>query len=243
LLQEPAAANRLRAPSVISPLCCCFSFFFPERFQPDGTRLATGCYDSRARIWSVDGGLQAVLTGHTQPILSLQFSPNGQHVVTGSVDKTAMVWDASSGSSVATYSFHSAAVLDIDWASDNLFAACSSDKTITLCSLSSSDSGSSSSGGGRNAPYKTFAGHGDEVNAIQWSPNKTILASASDDMTCKLWSLSSASSSSGAGGAGSAAGDGCVATLSGHKKSVYSVKWAPTGEGSKNPGRDAAVAT
>jgi transducin (beta)-like 1 len=31
--------------------------------------------------------------------------------------------------------------------------------------------------------------------------------------------------------------------LNGHKKSVYSLRWAPTGEGSHNPGLDAMLAT
>ena len=36
---------------------------------------------------------------------------------------------------------------------------------------------------------------------------------------------------------------GAAATLAGHKKAVYSVKWAPTGEGSANAGKDASLAT
>lgn len=135
------------------------------------------------------------------------------------VDKTAIVWDASSGSLSQHFAFHSAAILDVDWQSDTHFAACGSDKSITLCAL------------GERAPVRTWVGHGDEVNAIAWSPTRTILASASDDGTAKLWSPSADKDG------------GCVATLAGHGKSVYGVEWAPTGEGSRNASRDAVLAT
>lgn len=192
-------------------------------WSPSGTSLATGCYGGRARIWSAEGALQQVLAGHTQPVLALQWSPNSSYVLTGSVDKTAIVWDASSGSLSQHFAFHSAAILDVDWQSDTHFAACGSDKSITLCAL------------GERAPVRTWVGHGDEVNAIAWSPARTVLASASDDGTAKLWSTSP--------GAGADKDGGCVATLSGHSKSVYSVEWAPTGEGSRNASRDALLAT
>jgi transducin (beta)-like 1 len=190
----------------------------------DGARLATGCYDGRGRIWSSlagggDGALQHVLTGHTQPVLSVQWSPDGASLLTGSVDKTAIVWDAASGAITQQFAFHTAPVLDVDWASDEQFAVCSSDKTITLCSTQA------------RAPLRTFAGHKDEVNAIHWSPAKAVLASASDDMTAKLWSPAADKDA------------GAAATLAGHKKAVYSVKWAPTGEGSANAGKDASLAT
>ncbi|RYG53661.1 hypothetical protein EON66_08195 [archaeon] len=52
--------------------------------QPDGTRLATGCYDGRGRVWSAEGTLLSVLKGHTQPVFSIQWSPSGQALLTGS---------------------------------------------------------------------------------------------------------------------------------------------------------------
>ena len=79
---------------------------------------------------------------------------------------------------------------------------------------------------------RTFSGHTDEVNSISWSPQKTLLASASDDSTVRLWS---------SGGDGAPA-PGAVAVLSGHKKAAFAVTWAQTGEGSANAGKAAMLA-
>ncbi len=128
------------------------------------------------------------------------------------MDKTTIVWDAATGEPRHSYAFHSAPVLDLDWFSDNAFASASTDKLIQLCSVGSS------------APTRTFMGHTDEVNTLRWSPSKALLASGSDDGTVRLWS---------AGGEGAPAA-GAVATLTGHRKPIYAVRWAPTGEGSAN---------
>lgn len=50
-------------------------------WSPDGTRLATGCSDNRARIWSLDGALLATLSQHTGAISSVRWSPNGQYLL------------------------------------------------------------------------------------------------------------------------------------------------------------------
>lgn len=188
----------------------------------DGTRLLTGCYDCRGRIFAADGTLQHVLMGHTSQIMSVQWSPGGQYALTGSVDKTAIVWDASSGGAVGVFAFHSAPILDVDWASDSIFATSSSDKLVHVCAL------------GERAPTRTLSGHTDEVNAIAWGHDGTTLASASDDCTARLWR--------GTGGS-SSKDTYCLATLSGHKKQVYTVKWAPTGEGSRNASSAPLLAT
>jgi transducin (beta)-like 1 len=136
------------------------------------------------------------------------------------VDKTAVVWDSATGEPRFTYAYHSAPVLDVDWASDALFATASSDGLIHVCSV------------GGAAPVRTFAGHTDEVNAVRWSPSRGLLASASDDGTVRLWS-------SGGDGAPPA---GAAGTLVGHRKPVYALAWAPTGDGTANGAKDALLA-
>ena len=67
-----------------------------------------------------------------------------------------------------------------------------------------------------------------QVNAIKWDPSGTLLASCSDDYTAKIWSL---------------AREGPVHDLRKHTKEVYTIKWAPTGAGSANPGSPPLLAS
>ena len=65
----------------------------------------------------------------------------------------------------------------MDWKSEESFASCSTDKQIHVCQL------------GKDRPIKSFQGHTNEVNAIKWDPQGKFLASCSDDMTLKVWTM------------------------------------------------------
>ena len=56
------------------------------------------------------------------------------------------------------------------------------------------------------------------MNAIKWDPQGKFLASCSDDMTLKIWSMDR---------------DNSVHDLSAHQKEIYTIKWSPTGPGEK----------
>ncbi len=54
--------------------------------------------------------------------------------------------------------------------------------------------------------------HGDEVNAVVWDPSSRLLASCSDDKLIKIWNPQQSKS---------------VATLTGHEREIYTVRWRP----------------
>lgn len=66
-----------------------------------------------------------------------------------------------------------------------------------------------------------------EVNAIKWDPQGMLLASCSDDMTLKIWSMTQ---------------DTCVHDLQAHSKEIYTIKWSPTGPGTNNPNMNLILA-
>ena len=66
-----------------------------------------------------------------------------------------------------------------------------------------------------------------EVNAIKWDPMGNLLASCSDDMTLKIWSMKQ---------------DTCVHDLQAHSKEIYTIKWSPTGPGTSNPNMNLILA-
>ncbi|KAJ6245312.1 wd40 repeat protein [Anaeramoeba flamelloides] len=185
-------------------------------WRKDGKFLATASYDGKGKVWSSDGILQGEFYGHDKPIFSIRWNESGKNLLTCSFDKTAIIWDANTREELQRFMFHSSPVLDIAWMDNTTFASCGSDNNIYVCRF------------GETQPIATFLGHTRDVNSITWSPNKKLLASASDDQTSKIWDLSKTTP---------------VLSLEDHKEIVYNVKWSNTGEGSNNPNLPLLLAT
>ncbi len=73
-------------------------------FSPDGTRLATGSFDHRVRLWNVAPNSPAPPeAGHTAAVVGVAYSPDGSTLATVSWDRTARVWDAATGKERTRY--------------------------------------------------------------------------------------------------------------------------------------------
>ncbi|KAI3799000.1 hypothetical protein L1987_34288 [Smallanthus sonchifolius] len=146
-------------------------------WNTDGTLLATGSCDGLARIWNTEGELMSILSKHKGHLYSVKWNKKGDYLLTGSFDGSAIAWDVNASEWRQQFEFHSGPTLDVDWRTNRTFASGSSDTMIYVCKI------------GENQPVKIFSGHKDEVNCVKWDPSGLLLASCSDDMTAKVWSM------------------------------------------------------
>lgn len=171
-------------------------------WNPVGTLLASGSYDGCARVWTEEGELKHTMALHKGPLFSLKWNKKGNYILTGSVDQTTAVWNVETGKLVKQFTFHDAPTLDVDWKDDEVFASCSTDKMIYMCSVNSN----------ATCPMRTYEGHEDEINCLKFDPSGSLLASCSDDYTARIWSTK---------------GTTMVHCLKEHTREVYTMQWCP----------------
>ncbi|RVW57495.1 WD40 repeat-containing protein HOS15 [Vitis vinifera] len=162
------------------------------------------------------GELRSTLSKHKGPIFSLKWNRKGDYLLTGSCDKTAIVWDVKTEEWKQQFEFHAGPTLDVDWRNNVSFATSSTDNMIYVCKI------------GENRPIKTFSGHQGEVNCVKWDPTGQLLASCSDDITAKIWSIKQ---------------EKYLHDLREHAKEIYTIRWSPTGQGTNNPNQPLVLAS
>lgn len=208
---------------------------------PDRSLLALATNSEYIRIVSAresnaEGAAQeyfgsdiAHLEGHEDIVICLDVDWSGHWLVTGAKDNTARLWRIDTASSsytcFATFTGHAESLgaialpkspppADSPAFKDPLnhppsfFFTGSQDRTIKRWDMSKLTSSTSSS---PKAIY-TRKAHEKDINALDIDHTCTLFASASQDRTAKIWSIE----------------DGSVSgILRGHKRGVWSIKFAP----------------
>jgi transducin (beta)-like 1 len=183
-------------------------------WRRDGTSLATGCYDGKARIWSAQGDLQRTLQKHTGPIFAVRWSANGRFLLTCGIDGLAIIWDVEAGGLRYLLQHHQpqTACLDADWRNETQFATSGSDKSVNFYDMSQAPAEGT---GEPFDPSARLTGHTDEVNTVKFDPTGQWLATCSDDSTVRLWNFNDTNPPQSA------------QVLTAHTKEVYTLKWSP----------------
>lgn len=251
-------------------------------WSSDGSLLATGCMDGVARLWTKDGLLKYSLSAHSESIFSLRFDDCGRHMLTGSYDKCVSVWDVETGMLRAKFEAHSAQVLDVDWkhgsssseevhfggeefANLQIFASCSTDRTVAVCALQEGTDSELGIEWSRDNPTGSLGlsgscatrlpinqkGCGTGTNGTESSPGQfgsalkpclkpiQILSGHADEVNAIRWDPS--------GGVLASCSDDRsvllwrlgvstpVRRFRDHTEEIYTIRWSPTGPGTLQP--------
>ena len=88
-------------------------------YSPDGSRIASGAEDGKAKVWDAKTGLELhSLNGHTAGVASVAFSPDGRQLVTGAWDNTVRAWETERGEELLVIKGHADWVLGVAFSAD-----------------------------------------------------------------------------------------------------------------------------
>jgi WD40 repeat protein len=129
---SPATPRRTRKHVLAHP-----SAVSAVAWAPDGSHLATGCWDGYVRLWDPESGvLLTTLRGHGDVVGGVAWSPDGQRLATASSDRTVRIWDPDTGRELRQLTGHTAIVTSVAWSPDGRhLASGSNDCAVRLWSM------------------------------------------------------------------------------------------------------------
>ncbi len=178
-------------------------------WSPDGTQLASASRDMTARLWSaVNHQTTIIYRGHHAPVSALAWSPDGQLLASGGRDKEVQVWNTA-GATRHTFSGQNALITALSWFDNNHIVEGTFGKGVHLLTLTDTqpipktgttfvrtialspnkqfeaigfeDGFLSVINVNTRKPQASYVRHKGSLNAVAWSPDGTMLASAGND--------------------------------------------------------------
>ncbi|KAJ1536769.1 hypothetical protein HK096_008134, partial [Nowakowskiella sp. JEL0078] len=146
-------------------------------FSPNSRMLASSSNDNSVRLWDLDHSTNSVKHHHAKRVTVINFSEDGTKLITGSHDNTAKVWLGANGELLSTLKGHESWVISAALSDSGLRAATgSTDGSVRV--------------------WETFSGNqlfqfpcDDWSGVLTFSPNNTVLASASLLSEVEFWDL------------------------------------------------------
>ena len=153
-------------------------------FSPDGTRLASGSWSGRVKLWDIATQKNiATLEGYSlgaTGVNSVAFSPDGTRLASGRSNHIIELWNVATQRNVGRLEGHTSGVSSVAFSPDGTrLASGGSDATVKLWDVATQNN------------VGTLKGHTSYVNSVAFSPDGTLLASGGGDgdKTVKLWDV------------------------------------------------------
>ena len=151
--------------------------------KPDGSEIAVGCKDKKVRVYKIASqkivDSPAEYAENTAKIQKVSYSPDGSMLASGDSNYDVVIYDTATWKAkYSNMTYHSSAVVDIDWSDDGKYMlTCSLDKNLIVWDLAG------------NKRIKTEIAHNLGVSTCAFIDSETFI-SGGEDFMCKTWKFS-----------------------------------------------------